>query len=193
MLYNINTDLFYFINHGLENSFLNYWMPKITGLGGFVFLVLILVMVILIARLKNKPEIKNLAIICLAALLFADIIALAIKYAVNEPRPFAALSDVHLLITEDDPRSFPSGHATSTFAVITCLILNAKEYVKKNYLLIQCGLIIFGLIIIFSRIYVGVHYPLDVIAGAVLGIAGGFVINKFKNEILGIYYKIIRF
>ena len=61
-----------------------------------------------------------------------------------------------------------------------------KEFAKKNYLVIDIALVIFAVLIAFSRMYVGVHYPGDILAGAIVGIVGALVINKFKDKIFGI-------
>ncbi len=186
----INTSLFNFINHGLENPVFDAIMPAITELSSFVFVTIFLIIVFLIAKFKNKEEIKNIILICIISVLFVGLITVIIKYIVNEPRPFMELSNVHLLVVEDDLRSFPSGHTATVFSLITCLILNIKGYVK-HYKAVSCLLILYGIIIGFSRIYVGVHYPIDVIFGAAIGICGSIFILNFEDKILGYYYKII--
>ncbi len=186
----INTNLFNFINHGLENPLLNTIMPVFTKLGSFKFIILLLIVAFIIAKFKNKEKIKNIILICIVSVLFADLIALILKFIVNEPRPEATLSNVHLLIVENDPRSFPSGHTTTVFAFITSLMLNIKGYIK-NYKVICAILIIYGIAIGFSRIYIGVHYPFDVIFGAAIGICGAIAVSNFDDKILKYYYKVI--
>ena len=181
----VNVNLFYFFNHNLHNPLLNTTMPFITHLGGFIWMVVIVVAVILYAKLKNKETLKRIAVLALVALLFSDIIVLCIKHLVNEPRPFVSLDNVNLLIVEDDLFSFPSGHASSTLAVVTIFVLNMKELFKRHYRLISIALIVFAVVIPFSRVYVGVHYPIDVFCGAVIGIVAALIVNRFKNEILG--------
>ena len=186
IFYNVNVDLFNFFNHGLQSPVLDGIMPIFTHFGGFKFIILILVVVILFARITKRDTLKKVAIITLGVLLFSAAIAFVLKHVVHEPRPFMSLDNVHLLIAEDDLNSFPSGHATSTFAVVTSLILNMKEFAKKNYLVIDIALVIFAVLIAFSRMYLGVHYPGDILAGAIVGIVGALVINKFKDKIFGI-------
>ena len=170
----INLDLFYFINNNLQNPVLDWSMPAVTNLGGFVALFFICIIVIIIAGLFDYTQVKKIAIICLLSLLIADGIALVLKYAVAEPRPFVALDNVRLLISESDMNSFPSGHATSTFSVIAVLLFK----LKNNY--IKVILAIFAILIAFSRIYVGVHYPHDVVCGTVLGIAVAYAVCYFN-------------
>ena len=188
---NINVDLFYFFNHALQNPIFDSIMPIFTHFGGFKFLVLIMIALVLYARVSKRDTLKKVAIITLVALLFSGAITVLLKHVIHEPRPFMVLDNVHLLITEDDLDSFPSGHVTSTVAVVTSLILNMKELAKKYYLAIDIVLIIFAIFIAFSRMYVGVHFPGDVLAGAVVGLVGAFVINRFKDKILSIATKFI--
>lgn len=182
----MNVDLFYFFNHNLQNPVFDMTMPLFTHVGGFIWMVCILIAVIIFAKFTNRDTLKKIAVLALIALLFSDLIVFCLKHLINEPRPFVTFNDVNLLIVEQDPYSFPSGHAASTFSVITFFILNMKELVKRHYLIIDAVLIIFALCIPFSRIYVGVHYPGDVLAGALIGIFGAFVIDHFKDEIIEI-------
>lgn len=174
---NINVDLFYLINHNLQNPVFDAILPYVTHLGGFIWLVIILVAVIIYAKIKSKNNLKRLAMIALISLLFADLIAYAVKLIVQEPRPYTTLDNVRLLIYEDDLFAFPSGHATSTLAVVTSLLLNIKE--KKAFKIL---LVIFAVTILFSRVYCGIHYPFDVLAGAILGILGAITVNHFLKE-----------
>ena len=181
-----NVDLFNLINHGLQNPFLDIAIPFITHLGGFLTLLIAMILLIGYGKLTNRDNLKKIAIIALIALLFSDIIALALKNIIHEPRPFSIMNNVHLLVVENDPNSFPSGHATSVFSVVTVFVLNMRDLAKKHYKIIDCVLIIFAIVIGFSRIYVGVHFPFDVLAGAIIGILGALIINKFKDTILSI-------
>ena len=181
----VNVDLFYFINHNLQNPICDAVMPYITHFGGFVWLLIILIVLIVYAKLRNKETLKKVAILALCALLFADLIAYAVKLIVQEPRPYLTMDNVRLLIHEDDVFAFPSGHATSTLAVVSIFFMKIRDLVKKHYNLAKILLVLFAVIIMFSRIYCGVHYPFDVLVGAIIGIAGALVIKKYENKILG--------
>lgn len=186
MFYEINVNLFYFFNQSLANPFFDAVIPVLTDLGGFVFLCLFLIILVLFAKFRKMETLKRIAILALVALLLADLIAAVLKNLILEPRPFVALDNVRLLVSENDPCSFPSGHTTSTVAVVTFFVLNMKELVKKHYLIVDILLVIFAIFIPFSRMYVGVHYPCDVLAGALLGLFGAFVVNRYKTRILTI-------
>ncbi len=166
----INNSLFYFINLGMENPLFNFLMPIITDLGSILFWLVICGFLFLFGREKGK----KVAILCLFALLISFSLTVALKYAVAEPRPFLVLSNINLLHLEEN-YSFPSSHTVTAFA--GGLILG-KKY---GYLKI---LIALAVLIGFSRVYIGVHYPLDVIFGAILGISCALITLRFENEIL---------
>ena len=89
----------------------------------------------------------------------ADGVASLLKVAVGTHRP----SDGGPLITIPHSDSFPSGHAATSFACATVLAVLVPRAAPAFYLL--------ALAIGYSRVYVGVHWPLDVVGGAVLGVA----------------------
>lgn len=88
-------------------------------------------------------------------------------------RPFNA-ADINLLVGKVNESSFPSGHATFFFALATVVFLNNKKL----------GLWFYGaaLIISIARIFVGVHWPLDVLAGAVVGILVGWAADNISKK-----------
>ncbi len=91
----------------------------------------------------------------------ADLISLGIKEVSHRPRPFQAIPGVDTLVDTTVSHSLPSGHAATSFAGAVVL----------TYLFPRAGPVLFVLAaaIAFSRIYVGVHYPSDVLLGAALG------------------------
>jgi undecaprenyl-diphosphatase len=102
-------------------------------------------------------------------ILLGDLSAHFLREAIGRPRPWRRYALPHTLVPAPKDPSFPSGHTTIAFACATVL----------TYLRPRLGIPLFLLAasIGFSRIYVGVHYPLDVLGGAVLGVAvGGAVI-----------------
>lgn len=181
----INIDLFYFINDTLKNPLFDFLMPFVTELGSFVAMVAVCIIVILLSIIYKRPYIKRIAFLCLFSLLLADGIALILKHLILEPRPFVTLSNVHLLISENDPASFPSGHTTSTFAVLCVLIF------KFRHEFWSVVLILFGIVIGFSRIYVGVHYPLDVLAGCILGVLSAYFTYRYEDKICNFFNGVV--
>lgn len=88
------------------------------------------------------------------------------KAAFSRPRPFAVLPDVDFLVPPPDEFSFPSGHTAAAFVMVT-----VAGTMMPVVLLVLLPL---GLLIGTSRVYLGVHYPSDVLAGAVLGAGSGW-------------------
>jgi undecaprenyl-diphosphatase len=95
------------------------------------------------------------------AVLVADVTALGLRYAIGRPRPWRRYAIPEPLGHVPKDPSFPSGHATIAFACATVLSYFRPRLAPAFFLL--------AIAIGFSRVYVGVHYPLDVLGGAVLG------------------------
>lgn len=93
----------------------------------------------------------------------ADLAALGIKAAVERPRPYLSIPDPEPLILGVVGDSFPSGHAATSFAGAATLV----RFLPRSWAV----LFVLATAIAFSRVYVGVHYPTDVVGGAILGLA----------------------
>lgn len=117
---------------------------------------------------KRKP-------LVIAASLGADaIITFGLKYSVNRPRPFVTYPDI-IKKSDAGSKSFPSGHTSSAFALATSLSL---EY-PKWYVIVPSYM--WACTVGYSRMRLGVHYPSDVFAGAVIGAGcawAGWWLNK---------------
>lgn len=163
---NLDTTLFYFINHGLSNPLFDTVMPFITKRPPLFFLPILLLIFI-----KNR----RLALYTLATSLFAlaitDAVTNLLKHTIERPRPFMELKDVITLVGRGRSFSMPSAHASNVTGVATVFMYFILQ-LKDRFTRISSAayLVLLVLSIAFSRVYVGVHYPSDVLAGSILGL-----------------------
>lgn len=126
--------------------------------------------VLLFFRTKNRSRNRVIVILATVAALAARYIAKPfILFFVAETRPFIYLHFTPLVttLTSEDFQSFPSGHALFFFALATTVFCFRKKL----------GAYLFGVAIVMglSRIYVGVHWPFDIVVGAGIGIGVGVI------------------
>jgi len=137
-------------------SWLNDVFVWISNLGawGWIFLVAALAAALLLRR----PQVFLLT---LAADGVAELVEWAVKLAVDRRRPHLPPTKPHTLVKLPSDPSFPSGHATVCFACAVMLALLVPR--------LAIPVLLFAVAVAYSRAYVGVHFPLDVIGGAALG------------------------
>jgi len=177
---NQNIILFYMINSGIDNNTFDFLMPLITNFGSLVAWAVICSLLFIFGGEKGR----KVAIVGLAALFISNVAVYLLKLLIAEPRPFLTLPNVELLVPENEIYSFPSGHTASSFAAAVVIGLKYKLNIKgKNYRLIY-PLLAFAGLIGFSRIYIGVHYPLDVIFGAIVGILSALLVLRVEDNFL---------
>lgn len=132
------------------------------GNAGIIWIVLAVVLLIL-------PKTRKTGIIVAAALLMDLILCnLILKNLVARVRPYDVNTAIAILIKKPLDFSFPSGHTAASFAAMTALFL-AK--MKKAWI----AALVLAVLIAFSRLYFYVHYPTDVLGGAVVGILSGII------------------
>lgn len=177
---NLNIELFYFINLGMDSSVLDVIMPFITNFGSLIACCIVCALLFVLGGENGR----KVALLGLAALFISNVAIVLLKYLVAEPRPFLTLPNVELLVSENEIYSFPSGHTTSSFAAATLLGLKYRLNYKGKSFLVVYPLLAFAAVIGFSRIYIGVHYPLDVVFGAAVGILSALLVLKIGDNIL---------
>ena len=158
-----------FFNKSITNSLFDFIMPIITS-KDFLTVIGILLIFYLAVFCGKKGRITILVLVFAAGSSDA-ICAQLIKPWVGRIRPSHEFNEfINLLVSKGGKWSFPSNHAANSFAFATVL----------SYFFEQKKVVLYTLasIIAFSRVYVGVHYPLDIICGAIVGyILSWFVLS----------------
>ncbi|MBK9293545.1 MAG: phosphatase PAP2 family protein [Oligoflexia bacterium] len=171
---NLDQNLFELINQRWVNSFFDHLMPFVTEYKNTWWVVLFLAFVWVLAQ-KKKAFIAILQAILLIAIT-DSFNSKIIKPIIERPRPEQSLGpqNVRLLTHHHSGHSFPSTHATNSFAVATLVM-------RTSFVAGLVALPIAALIA-YSRVYVGVHFPSDVVAGMFLG----FVIAHLYWHLLNV-------
>lgn len=170
-LLEIDRQLFRWINRDLSNPVLDALMPYWRN--GYFWAPLYIFLVTFI--LMNIPRRGWIVLVVGALMVFLSdkINSNILKPLVNRARPCTDVilaPDLHLLIPCGGPFSFPSTHATNHFALAVFLSMALQHRIRW----IWPVALLWALSVGFAQIYVGVHYPLDVLAGAALGSLLGF-------------------
>lgn len=156
---NIDTQLMHFFNVTLANPVFDLIMPLITN--GWFVLGFFLFFAILAAVFGGKYGRITFLLLLVAIALTDPISSQVIKPLVGRLRPCKTLDWVHLLVHCSSGKSFPSSHAANSFGQAVIWTLRYPKF--KWFFLIAAA------VISYSRVAVGVHYPFDVLAGAILG------------------------
>lgn len=177
-LIKIDKAIFYFINKTLQNTFFDWLMPFITDFGNFKIIIIIGALLLFI--LGKKKE-RVFLLLLIVSILIADFIAVHLfKNFFMRIRPCNALPDVHLLVGCTGSYSFLSAHA------VNITIFAGLTSYKYRFLMIPS--IITAAAVCFSRVYVGVHYPFDVLGGAVVGVLVSIGVIYLDSRYLKRFY-----
>lgn len=150
------------IQENLRVGFLTPVMQGITTLGdGGVFWIILSVLLLLFKKTRK------VGICCALGLIFDLLVVnIAVKPLVARVRPYEVIKEITILTHQPGDHSFPSGHSAGSFA---CAWAFFRAYKKKW----GVPALVLASLIAISRLYVGVHYPTDVIGGIVIGIIVG--------------------
>jgi len=160
---------FFNLIHGIAGEWQFFDWLGIFLANYFGYFLVLTALILILKQTGWQRKIYFLSLIFLSLILSRGIIAEAIKFFVARPRPFSVLSIQPLIDANGVNASMPSGHATFYFALATAVFfLN-----KKMGLYFGGAAILMGI----ARIFVGVHWPTDILAGAVIGIASAFLIK----------------
>lgn len=157
-LLHMDGEILLFLQEAVRNPILDPVMKVITTLGNAGILWIVLTVLLLIF-----PKTRRIGWMSACALLFSLLINnILLKNLVARTRPYYVVEGLIPLIKKPTEFSFPSGHAGSSFAS-ACVLY--RRLPKK----FGVPILILAVLISFSRLYVGVHYPSDVLAGALTG------------------------
>ncbi len=169
-LLNLDGGILLFLQDTVRNPVLNPIMTVITSLGNAGIIWILLTAALLIPKKTRKIGCMS-ACALLASLLFNNIL---LKNLVARVRPYNAIEALIPIVSKPSEYSFPSGHAGSSFASAWVLYRKLPKKVIRACSMNKRAAILAALIS-FSRLYVGVHYPSDVLAGILVGIGCSYV------------------
>ena len=159
--------LFFFLNRDCQNWLFNLIMPVFSHR-----MSIIVIPFLLLFFIKERRRAMVIFAISFFSILLADGMTHALKELIGRARPCNALQNVHLLVGCSQSFSLPSGHATNAFAFAVPFLIMTRDRLKYLFLTI-------AVFVSLSRIFVGVHYPTDVIVGATVGVFSSMAVVYF--------------
>ena len=126
--------------------------------------------------IEKDQELKQKGLVIGASFLVTTIIATTLKHSINRARPFETYPDIQKL-SAGGSSSFPSGHTSDAFSTATSLSLAFPKWyvIAPSY--------VYASAVGYSRMHLGVHYPSDVLAGAIIGAGSAFLCYKAQKWI----------
>lgn len=164
-----------FIRERLACPFLDAVMPVITSLanGGIIWII---TAVLLLIFKKSRKTGFSIALALITGLIIGNLI---LKNLVGRIRPYEFNEGVEILVARLSDFSFPSGHTLASFEAATVLLIRDKR--------LGVPALVLAVAIAFSRLYLYVHYPTDVLAGIILGVLIGIfacnTVDRLENRL----------
>ena len=181
-LVQLDKKLFIFLNNLGSAPFDTIWLLITKQINWIPFFLILLF--ILFKKLGTKK--LGIAILTVAALItFTNEITDVIKFSVQRVRPCNDDTLIGLIrvVKDSDTFSYFSGHASNSTASMMFVYLILRRYYKYSYLIF-----LYPLIFAYSRIYLGLHFPLDIISGFIFGGFTGFLFyflfDKISNKLI---------
>jgi undecaprenyl-diphosphatase len=184
-MHNINENIFFTIN-GLAgaNHYADSFFVHLTSY--YTIVIFILLVTILVFLNKDKAtfmeKVRNKKIYYIAlSLITTFLIVYFLKYTLRIPRPFEILEGVNQLVTETRGTSFPSAHAALSISFVTAVYLVTPRFKRYGFIKVLFAI---AILIAYSRVYVGVHYPVDIAIGTLIGTLVSVGYFKFLKRYL---------
>lgn len=146
-------------------------MCFITKLGDAGIIWIVLAVILLLLPKTRKTGLVMMAALCIDLVVCNGIL----KNLFARIRPCDVNTQIQLLIARPDDFSFPSGHTASSFAAVAALYFSGERKLWKPALVLAC-------LIAFSRLYLYVHYPTDILGGIFVGLAAGYAGNAIIQQ-----------
>lgn len=163
--------LLYYMNHTIRCGVFDRIVPFITHLGGAVFTISFTLSLIIFGNVNVQKMGWEVA----ASLSSSHLIVHLLKRKVNRPRPHTVLQVIEKFEVPICDYSFPSGHTTASFAVANILAMHLPGL---------SGLILGGAVLVgLSRMYLGVHYPSDVLVGFGVALISSLLVHNWFQMI----------
>lgn len=163
--YSIDLAIFYFFNHSLSTAFLDKFFSIITNVNNWYIAYIILLSIVFT---KGGKRGKIAVIVVILLIVVTDQLGHKfIKEIFQRIRPCNTLSDVIAPLGCNGTYSFPSNHALNNFA--------AAMFFTRLFPKFKWILFITASLVAISRVYLGLHYPSDIIGGAIIGLAFGYI------------------
>ncbi|WP_053977472.1 phosphatase PAP2 family protein [Mangrovimonas xylaniphaga] len=173
-----DTDLFLWLNNLGNPTWDGFWLAVTNK---FTFIPLYGVLLYLLYRKMGAKSLLISVVVIAFMIAFTDQISSLFKHGVQRPRPCkeADLMEQMRYIAERCGRyGFFSAHAANSMAIAVFTGLLLRPYYKS----LIFALLFWSAFVAYSRIYVGVHYPLDIICGMTFGAMSGFLFYKLKQK-----------
>ncbi|RSK29409.1 phosphatase PAP2 family protein [Bacillus sp. HMF5848] len=172
-LYSFECRLFRSLNQHFDKKLLNFYFRHITHVGGALFTISSLLILLTIATTQSF---RTICIASALALAISHIPVAIVKKVYPRKRPYLALQEIRVGANPLEDHSFPSGHTTAIFSVVTPFILSLP--------ILAVILVPLAISVALSRVYLGLHYPSDVLVGFFLGSTTGVTMFSFLHHLV---------